>query len=149
MLHIYFLILSLYIFITKPCYCYILYILLLVDMLCSMHNKRAGIGRLMSDIHFIWRPANWSDRPIQALRAFHGFDEYLVGFYGFNAYRQSRWFAHRTFILCGRQPYGLTDDPLFSCQIFMVVSCCLFILHRSFDVSPYFYFVRACVLCRS
>lgn len=75
----------------------------------------------MPDIHFIWRPANWPDRPNRALRAFHGFGEYLVGFYGFNACRQSRWFAHRTFIFCGRQSYGLTDGPLFSRQVFMVV----------------------------
>lgn len=84
-------------------------------------NLCADIGRLMPDIHFIWRPANWPDRPNRALRAFHGFGEYLVGFYGFNACRQSRWFAHRTFIFCGRQSCGLTDGPLFSCQIFMVV----------------------------
>lgn len=79
------------------------------------------IGRFISDIHFIWRPANWPDRPKRALRAFHGFGEYLVGFYGFNARRQSRWFVHRTFIFRGRQSCGLTDGSLFSCQIFMVV----------------------------
>lgn len=87
----------------------------------SIDSKRAGIGRLMPDIHFIWRPANWPDRPIRALRASHGFDEYLVRFYGFNARRQSRWFAHRTFIFCGRQSCGLTDGPPFSCRVLMAV----------------------------
>lgn len=133
---------------TKPCCFYILYTLLLVEMLCSMHNKRAGIGRLMSDIHFIWRPANWPDRPIRTLRAFHGFDEYLVGFYGFNTHRQSRWLAHRTFILCGRQPYGLNDGPFLLSDLYGGVPCRLFTLHHSFDDSSYFCFVRASrILC--
>jgi len=83
----------------------------------SNDKRAAGIGRLMPDIHFIWQPANWSDRPIRALRAFHISEKYLVGFYGFNAHRQSRWFAHRTFIFCGRQSSGLTGGPLLSTNL--------------------------------
>jgi hypothetical protein len=100
----------------------------------------------MPDIHFIWQPANWSDRPIRALRAFHGSQEYLVGLYGFNARCQSRWFAHRTFIFCGRQSSGLTGGPLLSTSIrddaYRTID---FILYRSSNssiVSAYLVLVK-------
>lgn len=104
------------------------------------------MGRFISDIHFIWRPANWPDRPKRAPRTFHGFGEYLVGFYGFNARRRSRWFVHsnihlsRSTVLRINRWLSILLSDLYGGMPHVTA---LFIYYRSFNVFVYCFFRKS------